>query len=86
MDILTKGRVELGIGAGAFWRAIVGYGGPSCTPQEAVSALEETIQVIRLIWNNTASDGNDNSNTRATFHGKFYKLDGARVVHDLFIQ
>jgi alkanesulfonate monooxygenase SsuD/methylene tetrahydromethanopterin reductase-like flavin-dependent oxidoreductase (luciferase family) len=83
LDILTKGHVEIGIGAGAFWRAIVGSGGPSRTPQEAVSALEEAIQVIRLIWNNTAADENEeddnNNNTRATFHGKFYNLNGAQT-------
>jgi len=36
LDILTKGRVELGVGAGAFWRAITEYGGPSRTPAEAM--------------------------------------------------
>jgi alkanesulfonate monooxygenase SsuD/methylene tetrahydromethanopterin reductase-like flavin-dependent oxidoreductase (luciferase family) len=74
LDILTKGRVELGIGAGAFWKAIIGYGGPSRTPAEAVDALEEAIQIMRLIWN---IDGS--SKYRATFNGKFYRLEGAQT-------
>ncbi|MFL6406368.1 MAG: LLM class flavin-dependent oxidoreductase [Nitrososphaeraceae archaeon] len=49
LDMLTKGRVDLGVGAGAIWRAIVGYGGPSRIPQKSVSALEEVIQIIRLV-------------------------------------
>jgi alkanesulfonate monooxygenase SsuD/methylene tetrahydromethanopterin reductase-like flavin-dependent oxidoreductase (luciferase family) len=73
LDILTKGRVELGVGAGAFWKAIIGYGGPSRTPAEAVGALEEAIQIIQLIWNI------DGSSYRATFNGKFYQLDGAQT-------
>ncbi len=73
LDILTNGRVELGVGAGAFWKAITGYGGPSHTPAEAVGALEEAIQIMRLIWNI------DGSNYRATFNGKFYRLDGAQT-------
>jgi alkanesulfonate monooxygenase SsuD/methylene tetrahydromethanopterin reductase-like flavin-dependent oxidoreductase (luciferase family) len=73
LDILTKGRVELGVGAGAFWKAIIGYGGPSRTPAEAVGALEEAIQIMRLMWNI------DESNYRATFNGKFYRLDGAQT-------
>jgi alkanesulfonate monooxygenase SsuD/methylene tetrahydromethanopterin reductase-like flavin-dependent oxidoreductase (luciferase family) len=73
LDILTKGRVELGVGTGAFWKAIMGYGGPSRTPAEAIGALEEAIQIIRLIWNI------DGSNYRASFNGKFYRLDGAQT-------
>ena len=51
LDILTNGRVELGVGAAAFWKAIMGYRGPSRTPAEAIGALEEAIQIMRLIWN-----------------------------------
>lgn len=73
LDILTNGRVELGVGAGAFWKAIMGYGGPSRTPAEAIGALEEAIQIMRLIWNI------DGGNQRATFNGRFYILDRAQT-------
>lgn len=57
----------------AFWRAITGYGGHSRTPAEAVVALEEAIQIMRPIWNI------DGSGNRATFNGKFYRLEGAQT-------
>lgn len=47
--ILTGGRVELGLGAGAFWKGVVAYGGSQKLPKEALLSLEEAIKVIRLI-------------------------------------
>src|SRR5438270_13180145 len=40
LDILTNGRVELGLGAGGYWEGIVSYGGTQRVPGEAVSALD----------------------------------------------
>ena len=40
LDLLSSGRVELGLGAGAFWDAVVAAGGPRRTPKEAVDALD----------------------------------------------
>src|SRR5229473_3284244 len=58
LDLLSNGRVELGLGA---------MGGPVRTPGESVSAVEEAIEVIRLVW----SGGRG-----LRFDGRFYHLAG----------
>lgn len=50
LDLLTGGRVELGLGTGAFWDAIEAAGGTRLTPGEAVTALEEAIAITRALW------------------------------------
>ena len=72
LDLLTGGRVELGLGAGAFWQGIASYGGPLRRPGEAVEALEEAISIVHLIWNSDGQSG------PARFDGRFYRLEGAQ--------
>ncbi|WFE40490.1 LLM class flavin-dependent oxidoreductase [Micromonospora sp. WMMD998] len=50
LDLLTGGRIDLGLGAGAFWDAIEATGGRRLSPGAAVDALDEAIQVIREVW------------------------------------
>jgi alkanesulfonate monooxygenase SsuD/methylene tetrahydromethanopterin reductase-like flavin-dependent oxidoreductase (luciferase family) len=50
LDLVTGGRVDLGLGAGAFTDAIVAAGGNRLSAKERVDALEEAIEVIRGVW------------------------------------
>ncbi|WP_405640978.1 LLM class flavin-dependent oxidoreductase [Streptomyces uncialis] len=80
LDILSGGRFELGLGAGAFWEAMAAMGGPARTPGEAAGALDEAIDVIRLMWSGERS---------VRYDGEHYPLAGAhpgpRPVHDMGI-
>ena len=70
----------MGLGAGAFWDAVVGMGGTRRSPGEAVHSVEEAIQVMRLVWSEERS---------LRFDGEFYSLKGMRPgphpVHDIGI-
>jgi alkanesulfonate monooxygenase SsuD/methylene tetrahydromethanopterin reductase-like flavin-dependent oxidoreductase (luciferase family) len=69
LDVLSGGRFELGLGAGGIPDVIANFGGPRRTPGESVEALDEAIDVIRLLWSGERS---------VSFEGKFYRLDDAR--------
>jgi F420-dependent oxidoreductase-like protein len=67
VDLVSGGRVEMGIGAGWYeheWRAY-GYGFPSAGRR--IGALAEGVEVMRQLW----TDG------VATLHGQHYDIDGA---------
>ncbi len=47
LDVMSGGRFELGLGAGALYDRIATMGGPRLSPRESVDALEEAIAIIR---------------------------------------
>src|SRR4051795_10803981 len=67
IDLLSGGRFELGLGAGAFWEGVGAMGGPVRSGPESVDALEEAIAVIRLMWSGERS---------VSFEGDHYRLVG----------
>lgn len=78
LDVLTGGRVELGLGAGAFWEAIAAMGEQPLTPPQAVQALREGIEVIRAMW----------GMRETVVEGRFHRLAGAKAsvpFHDIGI-
>jgi alkanesulfonate monooxygenase SsuD/methylene tetrahydromethanopterin reductase-like flavin-dependent oxidoreductase (luciferase family) len=68
LAVLSAGRVELGIGAGAFWDGVEAMGGPRRSPRESVDALEEALAILRAFWSGDRS---------VTFEGEHYRVKGA---------
>ncbi len=68
IDVLTGGRFELGLGAGAFADGIAGMGGPRRTPGAARGALSEAIDIIRASW----------AGEPYSFQGSYYQLPSVR--------
>lgn len=71
LDLLSGGRVELGLGAGAFPEAVKAMGGPDRTPGESVGALAEAVTIIREIWDAEARGG-------VRVEGEHYTVRGAK--------
>jgi alkanesulfonate monooxygenase SsuD/methylene tetrahydromethanopterin reductase-like flavin-dependent oxidoreductase (luciferase family) len=67
LDILSGGRFELGLGAGAFFDRITTMGGPLLVAKTSVSALEEAIPIIRAGWSGEET---------VSHHGEHYNFDG----------
>ncbi|WKK72092.1 LLM class F420-dependent oxidoreductase [Rathayibacter oskolensis] len=68
VDIISGGRVEMGIGGGWYeheWRAY-GYGFPPIA--ERLGRLDEGVQIMRQAWTTGSS----------TLDGKHYQVDGAQ--------
>jgi alkanesulfonate monooxygenase SsuD/methylene tetrahydromethanopterin reductase-like flavin-dependent oxidoreductase (luciferase family) len=67
LDLMSGGRFELGLGAGALWDRVATMAGPKRTPGQGVEALEEAIQIIRAGWAGEQT---------VNFDGNYYPLEG----------
>jgi alkanesulfonate monooxygenase SsuD/methylene tetrahydromethanopterin reductase-like flavin-dependent oxidoreductase (luciferase family) len=71
LDLLSGGRLELALGAGAFPEAVEAMGGPRRSPGESVDALAEAIQIIRALWDTEERGG-------VRVEGQHYQVRGAK--------
>jgi alkanesulfonate monooxygenase SsuD/methylene tetrahydromethanopterin reductase-like flavin-dependent oxidoreductase (luciferase family) len=69
IDVLSGGRFELGLGAGAFWDAIEAFGGRRLSGPVSVDALEEAIAILRACWSGERS---------VSFAGEHYRVRGMK--------
>jgi alkanesulfonate monooxygenase SsuD/methylene tetrahydromethanopterin reductase-like flavin-dependent oxidoreductase (luciferase family) len=70
LDVLTEGRVELGLGAGGYWQGIVAFGGPQRSPGEAYAAFKDALTIIRGLWQSAGRS--------FTYEGEIYQVRGAQ--------
>jgi alkanesulfonate monooxygenase SsuD/methylene tetrahydromethanopterin reductase-like flavin-dependent oxidoreductase (luciferase family) len=67
LDVITKGRIELGIGAGWYEEEYNAYGYHHFPNVVRILQLEESIQIIKKLW----------TRKRANFRGKYYSINNA---------
>jgi probable F420-dependent oxidoreductase len=66
LDVLSDGRVELGLGAGWRLEDYTETGMPFDPPKVRVSRFEEGLRVIKGLW----------TKERFSFEGEYYRIDG----------
>ena len=70
VDIISNGRLLLGLGAGWQENEHTAYGIPFYTMRERLDRLDEACEVIRSLW----------TQQRSHFEGRFYRLSDAPLM------
>jgi F420-dependent oxidoreductase-like protein len=69
LDVLSKGRLFMGIGAAWNQQESLAYSIPFPPTKERLLRLEEAVQIIRKMWTE--------EEPAATFNGKYYQINNA---------
>jgi F420-dependent oxidoreductase-like protein len=67
LDVISDGRLDLGLGAGWFEQEYRAYGIPFPKIGERIDQLAEGVEIIRRMW----------TDARPVFGGRHYAIDGA---------
>jgi len=67
IDVISNGRLEMGIGAGWYEHEYLGYGYEFPNASVRIGQLDEGVQVMRKMW----------TEDEVHFEGRFYHLQGA---------
>jgi F420-dependent oxidoreductase-like protein len=67
VDMISKGRLNFGIGAGWHEGEAAAYGIPFPRPSIRIEMLDEALQIIKRLW----------TQDEVTFKGRYYQLDKA---------
>ena len=67
IDVISAGRLEMGIGAGWYEHEHDGYGYPFLPPGQRLGMLREGVEIMRALWTEDVVD----------YDGKHYQLKGA---------
>ena len=67
VDIISNGRLDVGVGRGNRPAEFAGYRVPQI---ESRDRFEETVEILRLAW----------TQERFSFHGRFFDFDDVRVI------
>jgi F420-dependent oxidoreductase-like protein len=67
IDVISNGRLEMGIGGGWYEHEYNAYGYPFPKPSVRLGELDEAVQIMLAMW----------TEDEATFSGKHYSIDGA---------
>jgi F420-dependent oxidoreductase-like protein len=66
-DVISNGRLELSIGAGAQEPEHTAYGIPFPSPKDRIDRMDEAVEVIKKMW----------AEEKASYSGKYYQIKEA---------
>jgi alkanesulfonate monooxygenase SsuD/methylene tetrahydromethanopterin reductase-like flavin-dependent oxidoreductase (luciferase family) len=76
VDVVSNGRLDLGIGAGWYQKDFEFLGLPFLEPSVRIERLKESIQIIKKMW----------TGDKMSFEGKHYRLSNVLSSHPKVVQ